>query len=401
MSSRAHCPCCGAAVAGPAHFEHPGVPRLLNVLAASREEAIAAPLGRLELVECASCGTVFNRAFSGVAYGPDYFVDATLSGRYRAQLDDVSDRLDERISHRRALSIVDVGAGQGSFLKHLAARLGSRLACGRGFDPAFRPASASLPENVEVTSSLLDATSARTITSPVDIVATRHVVEHLQDPVGFLASFRRHIAPPFTLLVETPNVGHTLAHGLLHDFCYEHCSMASEAGLRATLEAAGYDSIEVGTAFDGEYLLAFANATPGGEQKRGDAGANRAAFAGSLAELGDRFAREHRQHLTRTRARGTQAIWGAAGKGALFALLVDPDRELVDFAIDIHPSKHGSYMPGTGHRVVSPDDAFAAGVRTVWVANPTYAAEITALCAASRQGVDVECVGNRASSFPS
>src|SRR6185436_9504311 len=106
---------CVSVVDGPPAFVHPAVPVLLNVLASTEEEARSAPSGSLELVECPACRAVFNRAFDGVPYGQHYFVDPTRSSRYLQHFDDVSDRLAARIEGRAAFSIVDVGAGQGSF----------------------------------------------------------------------------------------------------------------------------------------------------------------------------------------------------------------------------------------------------------------------------------------------
>ena len=42
------------------------------------------------------------------------------------------------MERRSAFSVVDVGAGQGTFLAHLVARLGARVSRAHGFDPAFR-----------------------------------------------------------------------------------------------------------------------------------------------------------------------------------------------------------------------------------------------------------------------
>src|SRR6185369_2881061 len=146
-------------------------------------------------------------------------------------------------------------------------------------------------------------------------------------PVPFLASFRECFPPPFTLLVETPNVAHTLERGLLHDFCYEHCTMLGDAALAEVLRRAGYERIRVERAFDGEYLLAFAAAPatrrPGADSALAGAVSPRAASA-RLADVAMRFVPEHRERLRRARARGPIALWGGAGKGALFAHLVDP-----------------------------------------------------------------------------
>ncbi len=391
------CPCCRAAIVAPPAFVHPAVPVLLNVLAPTEEEARRAPAARLELVECPACGAVFNQAFHGVPYGPDYFVDPTRSARYRRHLDDVSDRLAARMDGHPVFSVVDVGAGQGSFLAHLAERLGTRIARAHGFDPAFRAAEAHLPPNVSVAATRLDTSAASALDFPVDVVVTRHVVEHVIDPVPFLAAPREWLAAPFTLLVETPNVGQTLERGLLHDFCYEHCTMLSETALAEILRRAGYERIRVERAFDGEYLLAFA-AAPGAPAP-GGAGPVAAVAPrpapGRLADVAARFVPEHRERLRHARARGPVALWGGAGKGALFAHLVDPDRELVDVVVDIHPSKQGMFLPGTGQRVVAPEEARRRNVQTVVVANATYVDEVAAQCDAIGLRVALECVGDQ------
>jgi 2-polyprenyl-3-methyl-5-hydroxy-6-metoxy-1,4-benzoquinol methylase len=373
------------------------VPVLLNVLASTEEEARSAPCGRLELVECTACGAVFNRAFDRVPYGQEYFLDPTRSVRYREHLDDVSDRLAARMAGHSVFSVVDVGAGQGSFLAHLVGRLGTRISRAHGFDPAFRSSQAELPRNVGVTAALLDPPGAATLDFPVDVVVTRHVVEHVADPVPFLASYRACFRAPFTLVVETPNVGHSVERGLLHDFCYEHCTMLGAAALAAVLWRAGYERIRVERAFGGEYLLAFAAArgTRAPAADAGPAGAIARPASPRLADVAPRFVPEHRERLRHARTRGPIALWGGAGKGALFAHLVDPERALIDVVVDIHPSKHGMFLPGAGHRVVAPEEARRRGVRTIFVANATYVDEVAAQCDAIGLSVDVECVGDR------
>jgi SAM-dependent methyltransferase len=394
----AGCPCCGAAIEGPPAFVHPAVPVLLNVLATSEHEARSAPSGRLELFECPECGLVFNRAFEGVPYGQQYFLDATRSPRYRQHLDDVSDRLAARLAPRSPFSVIDVGAGQGTFLAHLVGRLGGHIARAHGFDPAFRSAQAKLPSNVGFTASLLDARGAAALAFPVDVVVTRHVLEHVLDPVRFLASFREALPCPFGLLVETPNVAHTLERGLLHDFCYEHCAMVGDVALSEALRRSGYERVRVESAFGGEYLLAFAcasAATPRDRAPEPSVRTTRPPASNRLAEMAKRFVPEHRERLRQARTRGPVALWGGAGKGALFAHLVDPDRALVDCVVDIHPGKQGFFLPGAGHRVVAPEDARRAGVRTVVVANATYVDEVASLCDAHGLRVELECVGDR------
>jgi hypothetical protein len=111
-----------------------------------------------------------------------------------------------------------------------------------------------------------------------------------------------------------------------------------------------------------------------------------------LRALGERFARDHAARLER--AERSVAVWGGAGKGALFVLLADPERRFIDCVVDIHPDKRGSFLPGSGLPVVSPEEARARGVRSIVVANANYVAEIRARCHAEGWDASISTVGS-------
>ncbi len=386
-----------------------GVPILLNVLVSDPDVARRAPSGTLALHGCDGCGFVWNAAFEGVPYDPSYQVDQSRSPRFAAHLEDVAGRVAALDGGAGPVRVVEIGCGQGVFLGILARRLGARLGAAHGFDPAFRGDTAHLPSMARVTRAELSEASVAALEFAPNLVVTRHTIEHVADPVSFLRDIHRLLSPrgPFTIVIETPDAGWTLARGLLHDFCYEHCSLHSEGALEAALARAGYASTRVERAFSGEYLLATARAsaspvTMGGPERspqpppaapvggRADVGAG-----GALRALGEPFVREHRARLER--AERPIAIWGGAGKGALFALLVDPERSLVDCVIDIHPDKRRSFLPGSGLAVVSPEEARARGVRTIVVANANYLAEITERCRAQGWDASISSVGRQGS----
>jgi SAM-dependent methyltransferase len=353
------------------------VPILLNVLVADAATARAVPGGTLDLHGCDGCGLLWNAAFAGVPYDPSYQVDQSLSPRFAAHLDDVATRW--CALREGPVRVLEIGCGQGVFLGILGRRLGARLEAAHGFDPAFRGDSAHLPPGARVTRDVLDARSVADLPFAPDLVVLRHTIEHVPDPVAFLRTIHDTLAPrgPFTIALETPDAGFTLARGRLHDFCYEHCSLHSGPALTAALQRAGFSGVSVEPAFDGEYLLATASSATGAMVGLAGAPGTHAAFRA----LGERFVREHRAALAA--AEPPVAVWGGAGKGALFALLVDPDRRLIDCVIDIHPAKRGSFLPGTGLPVVSPDDARARGVRSIVVANENYLTEVDERCRAA------------------
>lgn len=407
---RAMCPACGAASDGRVAFTA-DVPVLLNVLVDDRESARAVPMAHLALTACVHCGFVWNAAFDAVPYDDTYLVDPTRSARYRRHLDAMSDRVVTLATSMDAdevrigigvgvgvgIDVAEIGCGQGHFVAHLAGRHPARLGRVLGFDPAFRPGEVELPPNAAVHPIRFEADVTVDSEFTPCVVVARHLIEHLADPLSFLVSIRETFGArgPFALFLETPNVAHTLNAGLLHDFCFEHCSMFSPDAMRACLARAGFTSIDVDpNVFDGEYLVATAVHDPAAPRLASSADAHIASSAHAaafddLARLGRRFAERHRAQLRASLAHGPAVLWGGAGKGALFAWLVDPDGELLSGVVDLHEAKQGHFLPGAGHRVLAPADALALGARTILVSNPTYVAEVRALCDAMGLGADV------------
>ena len=70
---------------------------------------------------------------------------------------------------------------------------------------------------------------------PFDLVSMAHVLEHLPDPVGYLAHLRKNIlAPGGLLLIEVPNL---YAH---NSFEVAHMAAFSPHTLRETVRKAGF-----------------------------------------------------------------------------------------------------------------------------------------------------------------
>ena len=67
------------------------------------------------------------------------------------------------------------------------------------------------------------------------------------------------------------------------------------------------------------------------------------------------------------------AVWGAGAKGATFLNMIDPNCELIEFAVDITPEKQGKFIPGTGHPIVSYESLRYVDV--VILMNPNYREE--------------------------
>lgn len=380
------CPCCGAAIGEP-FLVRRGVPVHQNLIAPTREEARALPRGDLEMCCCASCGFVFNRAFDPglLRYGAAYENDQSCSPAFR----DYLDGLERRIVDGRGVrgrTIVEVGCGNGSFLRRLVAdpARGNR---GFGFDPAYRGADADLDGRLSFRRAMYGP-EARV--AGADVVVCRHVIEHVPEPARLLSSLAgalEGIAAP-ALFFETPCVDWILANRVVWDFFYEHCSLFTARSLPAAFERAGFGVASVGHVFGGQYLWLEAGPREGAPPERG---------AGDTPALSRAFADHERlavdawgEALARERRSGPVALWGAGAKGVTLANLVDPDGDIVDCVVDLNPRKQGNFLPGTGHPIVPPEDLGRRGVAAAVPMNPNYRKENEAIL--ERAGLSVRLV---------
>jgi hypothetical protein len=89
------------------------------------------------------------------------------------------------------------------------------------------------------------------------------------------------------------------------------------------------------------------------------------------------------------------AVWGAGAKGATFCNLADPDGQLLAAVVDVNPAKQGSFLVGTGHRIIAPRTVARLAARTILVLNPNYTAEVNDTL--ERMGTDavvIDLMGN-------
>lgn len=343
-----------------------------NVLCATEAEARTAPVGELTILLCKHCGFVFNSTFDKdlVPYGRQYENDQSQSKRFLAHMQDMAFRV-RAAANGRPLRVVEVGCGQGQFLKLVMGDCPAAQDRAGGFDPSY--VGADLP-GYQIHRSYFGPDSAKALDFQPNVIVSRHVIEHIHDPLGMLSAVRGALgqARDAKVFFETPSIQWIFENDAFWDLCYEHCSYFTPASLAYAFEVSGFEPQKVETVFGGQYLWveALTSEPKRAAQEPDDTLAIR--FAKKTAERQKHW----RSRLTALAPKGKVAVWGAATKGAMFVQNVDPDRVLVDCLIDINPMKQNQYIPITAHPVVNWQTAIAQGVSTVIVTNPNYLAEI-------------------------
>lgn len=351
------------------------VPVHQNVVFDNREEARDIARGDLSLACCGSCGFVFNAAFdeSKLAYGGSYENAQSFSPLFMEHMRGLAGSLvaDRSVAEGH---VVEVGCGAGTFLR-LMADLADPSFSAEGFDPAYRGPESERGGRLRFVKAFF---GAETRSGPAAAVISRHVIEHIPEPVPFLEAVRGAATrgpgghTPAHVWIETPSIEWILEHGAVWDLFYEHCSYFSPESLAVACAQAGLAVGGVRPVFGGQYI--WLEAMPAA-----DATVERPAATLELARaFGERMAQadEHLRGLVGGPAAAPTFLWGAGAKGVTVANLIDPDTAILAGVVDVNPRKQGKWLPGTGHPIVGPQALANAGSGRVIVMNPNYLEEI-------------------------
>ncbi|MEV4621295.1 methyltransferase domain-containing protein [Asanoa sp. NPDC049573] len=365
------------------------IPVFCGVHWASRDEALASPLGRMALSYCPSCAYVRNVEFDPALLHYDTTMDTNLhhSPAFQSFSAELVKHLVDRYPLRGA-TVLDIGCGQGEFLRELCHVAGAR---GIGYDAMYAGPEGPDPSGAEFHSghAPLDGTMP-----PFDFVTSRHWFEHIDDPYEFLVALRRMAGDrPVRGYIEVPDACYDMATAGW-EVIYPHVSYFDAYSLRRIVERAGWRVEDTGPLFQGMFRFvefsvnvsgppASTAPLPGAEAVSRQLEAIRGFAARHFAER-DRW---RTLIADRIAAGDHPVLWGAGSRGVQFLHLADPDGKLAA-VVDVNARKWGRFLPVTGHEVTAPATLAGLGTRTVIITNPAYRGEIAESLRAL--GVDAE-----------
>jgi SAM-dependent methyltransferase len=378
------CSACGSpAIRAIVSIAH--VPIHCNVLWPTREEALAAPRGNIDLAFCGTCGHVFNRSFdpSLMEYTQAYENSLHFSARFQEYATALARRLVDLYAIR-GKDVIDIGCGKGDFLAMVCEYGDNR---GFGFDPSYVPEHMA-PERAARMSIVQDFYSAQYASTRADLITCRHVLEHIQHPRGFVENVRQAVGSRMDTVVffEMPNVLYTLKDLGIWDLIYEHCSYFSPPSLREVFRSSGFAVKELHDLYEGQFLgidtVAAPAALPGQDPATpGDV----QMIDGYVQKFADEYSAKVAHWKGRleewTRLGKRVAAWGGGSKGVTFLNVLQPGTT-VGCMVDINPRKQGMFVSGTGQPVVGPEALRNYAPDVVIIMNPVYKAEITGQLAA-------------------
>ena len=354
------------------------VPTNSCILLETRKEALNYPLGNIELGFCAACGFVSNTVFDPVLteYSGRYEETQGYSPTFQLFHRDLADRLIAKFNlHDR--EILEIGCGKGEFLLLLCDNGKNR---GTGYDPAYR-ADRFAPSPNENIRFVPDFYTEKCTETAADFVCCKMTLEHIPQTHEFMRMIRKAQGErPADIFFMIPDATRILQNCVFEDIYYEHCSYFSPYSLERLFRSAGFFPAEIGTEYDGQYLTISASTNDGGHGPLSDPEQLKVLtrWVEHFPVLFNAQLEFWRSQRDNWREHGSRVvIWGSGSKGVSFLTTLKLDDGIAG-AVDINPHRQGYFMPGSGHRILSPDELVELKPDVVIVMNPIYRREIAA-----------------------
>ena len=212
-----------------------------------------------------------------------------------------------------------------------------------------------------------------------DFVCCKMTLEHIPHTLEFITNVRKAQKDrPAEIFFMIPEAERTPKECAFADRNHQHRSYFSPHSLEKLFRGAGFFPTAVGKEYGDQYLtIAASTADTGVGTLTGpdDLDALKAMVAGFPAMF------QHQLDFWRGRlgelqaAGKTAVIWGSGSKGVSFLTTLGLTDEIAG-AVDINPHRQGYFMPGTGHRILGPDDLVEIDPGAVIIMNPIYREEI-------------------------
>ena len=316
------------------------------------QESKDLPRYSLNFMRCLHCGHIYNQDFEyqQVPYVKHPNLMYNRSQIWNKHLQGIAQRLRNRLPS--APTIIEVGCGEGGFLKILAETFQAGTFI--GFDP--NSTGHAQHEGLHLYPELFIPEIHLKQFQP-DLILSRHVLEHLMDPLAFiqnLALFSSYYGLDPFLFFEVPCVDRLLEYGRLEDLYYEHNSHFTTRSFTTMLKRVdcNVDFIEKGYNSEVIYGLLQLEPMPLISETLEQTERFRALSRVAQSEIPKQF-----QNLIETGH--PVVLWGGTGKGAAFIhhFQLSPFSKKIR-VVDSDHAKVGTFVPGTDLLIESSEILF-------------------------------------------
>lgn len=296
----------------------------------------------------------------------DYAYYSSYSDTWVQHAKDYVNQVTERLGLRADSFVVEVASNDGYLLQHFVE---TAVPC-LGIEPSVNVSAAAHDRGVPTRTDFLDERVAEETVAqhgPAALVVANNVFAHIPDLLGFTRALRRLLAEDGTLTIEVHHALSLLRDAQFDTIYHEHFQYYTVLSARRALASAGLvlTDVELLPTHGGSLRLwaqpesASPQVLPSVEATLAlerAAGLDTIEGYGNLASRVAKIRNDLVSFLVDCARTGTSvAAYGAPGKGNTLLNYCGIRPDLLPYAVDRNPYKHGRFTPGTRIPVFGPE----------------------------------------------
>jgi hypothetical protein len=199
--------------------------------------------------------------------------------------------------------------------------------------------------------------------------------------MAFLTSVSQIASPSaFAAYFEVFNGGRAFEQQETWSIHYEQCIYYSLDSFRCLLQRSGFQVLDAGTCpGNDQYIFVEAKPSSGNCTTLPQSPIETEHLPPTLSKFAARHVtnvNDWRNKLADGRAQDQKIVlWGSGGKGVSFLNAIGR-KSGIRYVVDINPSRHGRYIPGSAQQIVPPTFLTEYRPDVVILSNPAYESEI-------------------------
>ena len=198
-------------------------------------------LGNVEIVKCNNCGHIFNYSFEdrliGKLYTSDFITNSPVSKHMTKSIEKLKDYLFKKNIPK---NILEIGGGSGA----LAIAFFSHVKNYVMVEPSNKNNCQYLKKiGINAINDIFPSKKIPDI--KFDLIISRQVLEHIQDPKYFLKSLKKYCHKNTLLYIEVPSAEYILENNSLIDFHYPHVQYYQKEQIQYLFNLEGFEIKEV------------------------------------------------------------------------------------------------------------------------------------------------------------